>query len=185
MKKILLALLSIISFITLTNCGSVFRVFNDEDLDVMAQSDYGFTSVLFFKIVDSETAIELTGDSYNNSGVIYGVKDDAYAMIFMPKLASKEEFLIDYEPIYDVVEIYQMLNVLENETGDLLFNDPSGDYGGLSISVTPYESIANAFPSLVFDSPIFFIITTDQMVFNVGRIENNYVVFDQDLKKLN
>jgi hypothetical protein len=173
-----------ICFITLTNCGSVFRVFNDEDLDIMAQSDYGFSSVLFFKIVDSETAKELTGNSYNNSGIIYGIKDQTYAMIFIPKLASKESFLIEYEPIYDVVEVYQIISGLKNNTGSLLFDDPSGDYGGLSISVSPYESISSAFSSLNFDSPIFFIVTTDQMVFNVGRAEGNYVIFDQNLNQL-
>jgi hypothetical protein len=184
MKKILLALLSIISFITLTNCGSVFRVYNDEELDVMARSEYSFTSVLFFRVIDSETAIELTGDSYNNSGIIYGIKDETFAMVFVPKRVSKETFLIEYEPIYDVVEIYQILNELENETGDLLFNDPSGDFGGLSISVSPYELISSTFPKLNFDSPIFFIITTDQMTFNVGRAENHYVIFDQNLNQL-
>lgn len=184
MKKILLVLLSMISFITLTNCGSVFRVFNDEELDVMARTEYGFTSVLFFKVVDSQTAIELTGDSYNNSGILYGVKDDAYAMIFIPKLTAKEDFLVEYEPVYDVVEIYEILNELENESGTLLFDDPSGDYGGLSISVSPYENILSAFPNLNFDSPIFFIVTTDQIVFNVSRVEGSYVVFDQNLKRL-
>lgn len=184
MKKILLALLSIISFITLTNCGSVFRVYNNEDLDVMARSEFGFTSVLFFKVVDSATAIELTGNSYNDSGVIYGIKDESYAMIFIPKLVSKDEFLIDYEPIYDVVEIYQILNELKNESGSLMFNDPSKDYGGLSISVSPYESITTTYPNLVFDSSIFFIVTTDQMIFNVGRVDNRYVVFDQNLNQL-
>jgi hypothetical protein len=184
MKKICLVLLSMISFITLTNCGSVFRVHNDEDLDLMAKTEFGFTSVLFFKIIDSQTAIELTGDSYNNSGVLYGIKDESYAMIFIPKLVSKDKFLIEYEPIYDVVEIYQILNELKDESENLLFNDPSGDYGGLSISVEPYDSISNTFPKLNFDCPIFFIITTDQMVFNVARAEGNYVVFDQNFKRL-
>jgi hypothetical protein len=184
MKKILLGLLSIVSFITLTNCGSVFRVYNDEDLDVMARMEYGFTSVLFFKIVDSDTAIELTGDSYNNSGVLYGIKDETYQMIFIPKLASKDSFLIEYEPIYDVVEIYQILDGLENDSESALFNDSSNDYGGLSISVSPFESISDAFEDLNFDSPIFFIITTDQMTFNVGKAENNYVIFDQNLNQL-
>lgn len=185
MKKMLLVLISIISFLTLSNCNSIYRVYNNEDLESMALSDFGFTTILFFKVVDSDTAVELTGDSYNNSGIIYGMKDGEYTMIFVPKLASKEAFIVDYDPIYDVAEIYQLLQGLEDESGQLLFQDPSGDYGGLSVSVSPYESVRSEYPNLNFDSPIFFIVTTDEMIFNVGRVNGDYIVFNQDWNRLN
>ncbi len=184
MKKTLFLLLMIICVFTLSNCKRVYRVYNDEDLTIMAKSDFGFTSVLFFKIVDPDTAFELTGDSYNNSGVLYGIKDDEYAMLFIPRLLSKEAFMIEYDIIYDVIEIYELLKSLEDGSGNLIFNDPSNDYGGLSISVSSYTSISNKYPNLVFDSPIFFIITTDDMIFNVGRVNERYVVFDQDFNQI-
>lgn len=185
MKKILLVLISLFSLLTLVNCNVVFYEYNYDDLETMAKNDYGFSSVLFFKVVDVDTALELTGKIYNDSGIIYGIKDNEYRMIFVPKLKSEKEFVIDYSPIYDVTEIYQILESLEDGSGNKLFIDIFGDYGALSISVLPYESISNKFDDLDFDSPIFFIITTDELTFNVGRVEGNYIVFDQDLNRLN
>lgn len=184
MKKVVFILLSVVSIITLSSCRSVFRVYDDQDIESLAISEYGFTSVLFFKIVDPDTALELTGDTYNNSGVIYGIKDDMYHMIFIPKLASKDPFLIEYDPVYDVITIYELLNALEDNMGHKLFNDPSLDYGGLSISISPHDSISEKYPNLSFESPIFFIITTDDKIFYVSMANEAYVIFDQNLNRL-
>lgn len=185
MKNILRVLFLVSFAFALSNCSSMYRVYNDDDLEVMAESEYNFDSVLFFKIVDVDTAMELTGQSFQNSGVVYGTRNGQYMMIFVPKLTSKETFVVNYQPIYDVNEVYELLHSLEDESGQDLFVDPSGDYGGLSISVSPYESILDANPGMQFDSPIFFIVTTDTMVFHVGRSGGNYVVFDEDYSILN
>jgi hypothetical protein len=185
MKKTLFLLLMIICVFTLSNCKRSIRVYNDEDLTMMAKSDFGFTSVIFFKIVDPDTALELTGDSYNNSGVLYGIKDEQYTMLFVPKLISKEEFLLDYEPVYDVIEIYNIIKGLKDGSGNFLFRDRSNDYGGLSISISPYESISTKYSNIDFDCKIFFIITTDEMIFNVGSVNGRYIVFDQNYNLLN
>ena len=125
MKKILLIMMSFFCLVVLTNCNAVYRVYNDEDLNSMAISDFDFSSTLFFKVIDADTAMEVTGESYNNSGVIYGVKDGLYNIIFVPKLLSKEAFIVNYTPIYDVIEIYNLLQNLEDESGQLIFHDPS------------------------------------------------------------
>ncbi|XFA98314.1 hypothetical protein ACAG96_05410 [Candidatus Izemoplasma sp. B36] len=185
MKRYLMILFSFLFLISLSNCRALYRVYNDEELESMAMNDYGFSSVLFFKIVDSDTAIELTGEAYNNSGVIYGVRDGQYQMLFVPKSMSKEVFNVDYSPIYNVIEIYQILNSLEDDLGSKLFNDPSGDYGGLSLGVSPYEDVLEHNSNLTLDSPLFFIVTTDEMIFYISSMQGKYVVFDQEYNQLN
>lgn len=185
MKRFFMIFIGFSCLLVLSNCRTLYRVYDDETLETMAINDYGFSSVLFFKIVDSDTAFELTGESYNNSGIIYGIKNGKYHMLFVPKSMSKEVFILEYSPIYDVVEIYQILNGLEDDLGSKLFNDPSGDYGGLSISVSPYEDILDHNPSILFDSPIFFIVTTDEMVFYISSVQGEYIIFDQEYNQLN
>ena len=185
MKRYLMILFSFLCLLPLSNCRSLYRVYNDEELEAMAINDYGFSSVLFFKIVDSDTAVELTWEAYNNSGIIYGIKNGQYQMLFVPKSMSKEVFNVDYSPIYNVLEIYQILNSLEDDSGSKLFNDPSGDFGGLSISVSPYEDVLNHNPSIMFDCPLFFIVTTDEMTFYISSVQGTYYVFDQEYNQIN
>ncbi len=182
MKKSSLLLFRFLIILLLTSCSAIRRDYDDMELEDMATSQYGFTQMLFFKIVDSDTAKELTGTSYTNSGVIYGLKDGNYEMLFVPRKTAEDPFFITNYFIYDIEEITNMLNSLKDDSDHVLYNNPSGDYGGLSISVSPYQSIHTANPNIVFDSPLFYIFTTDDAVFYVGMEAGEYLFFDMNFE---
>lgn len=177
MKKNLFVLFSIICFLILTSCQSIYRNYNDADLNEIAVNDFGFSEVLFFKIIDSETAEELTGHAYVTSGVIYGIKNDHFVTLFVPREVAEEPFVID-APIFNITLIYNKLKSLEDSSGNKLFTDTSGDYGGLSITVTVSDSIKSENPSLVFDTPVTYVITTDATTFYVGIAQGQYYIFN-------
>jgi len=180
MKYISFLFVSLGTILIFSSCTNLYRVYNDEDLNIMAISQYGFSEVLFFKIIDSDTAKELTGNSYNNSGVIIGKVAGEDRMLFVPKLTSQEPFMIDLNFDFDIEEIYQKLKNLEDDEGEKIFVDTSNDYGGLSISVWPYEEISEIHSDLVFNTPIFFIITTDNLVIYVAHVVGGTIFFNND-----
>ena len=177
--------LFVLIVLLLTSCSNVYRDYNDEDLELLAVIENNFSEYLFFKIVDSETAKELTGTVYTNSGIIVGRKDGLDRMLFVPKLVSKDAFILEQNFYFSISEIYSELRILEDEDGIKLFNDPSDDYGGLSISISPYENIININPQLQFDSPVFFIITTDELTLYVGYVNSEIYIFNNDYEIVN
>lgn len=185
MKRLVMSIMIFLLSVTVVSCRTLRRDYNDQELSQMAISDFGFQSFSTFKIVDVETAFELTGQRYQNCGIVIGTRYDRYAMLFVPRNISDTPFLIAEDFFFDLEDIYDELKILEDDLGNLLYNDPSGDYGGLSLSVEPYDQISNAYQELSFDSKLFFIITTDGMIFNVGYVEGTIMIFDESLNLLN
>ncbi len=180
MKKVILVIFFITITLLLSSCRTVYRVYNDEDLSDMAQRDYGFSEVLVFKIVDSSTANELTGETYNNSGVIIGIKSGAYAMVFVPKMAAEDPFLLNLDFEFNLRQIYDDLRTIDERSNIPREIDFFADYGGLSITIEPYEFVFEENPDLSFDSEVFFVVTTDDVVYYVGFVDGEHVVFDDD-----
>lgn len=178
MKKIIFFLMMTLTILLLFSCTSIYRVYNEEDLEDMAIFNYGFSEFLFFKIIDSDTSFYMTGTSYQNSGVIVGIKDNAYKILFVPKRLAEDEFFVMDEFIFNITEIYVELNMLRDNQGNKLYNDPSNDYGGLSISVIPYESIISSNNDITLDSELIFSFTTDTAIFYVGYSNQQIIVFD-------
>lgn len=182
MKKIGLIVSYLLLFMTLVSCNSIYRVYNDEELDLLAINQYSFSEVLFFKVIDQDTAEELTGEKYVNSGVVVGIQNGTYSMLFVPRLLSKEPFMIVNHFDFNIEEMYDCLEALEDASGNPLFNDPSGDFGGLSMSVSPYQSIKDTNPLLDFDSRVIFIVTTDTEVFYLAYVEGICCIFNDDFE---
>ena len=151
----------------------------------MVISDYGFQDFITFKIVDVDTAYELTGERYQNSGIVIGLKNNNYVMLFVPRLAAEEPFYVLEDFHFNLEDIYTELKTLEDESGGKLFFDPSGDYGGLSLSISPYEQAVLEYEDLSFDSKLFFIVTTDSMVFYITYVNQEIVIFDEQYNLLN
>lgn len=180
MKKIITYVFLLILLVFLSSCRSVYRVYNDEDLSDMAKRDYGFSEVLTFKIVGSNTAFELTGETYNNSGVIIGIKSGVYEMVFVPKMAAEEPFLLELSFDFNLRQIYDDLRVIDQRSETVREFDFFADYGALSITIDPYELVVEENPSLSFDSKVFFVVTTDEVVYYVGFVDGDYTIFDAD-----
>jgi len=184
-KVIFSSLVILFSIILFISCTNLYRVYNDEDLNILATSKYGFSEVFFFKVVDSDTAKELTGKTYNNGGVISGIKDGVYRLLFIPKIVSQEPFLVNERYYYNNDEIYQELRNLEDEFGSKIYIDPSNDYGGLSISVAPYIQINEANPDINFNSKVFFIIISDNLTIYVNYVNEKIYLFNSDYDVIN
>lgn len=184
MKRMFKILFSILFVFLLVSCKSIYRTYNDDALENLVKEDFGFSEMLFFKIVDSDTAKELTGKSYNLSGVIVGISEGKHIMVFIPKKVSEEPFLIDNTFEFNISNIYKDLRLLKDDQDHFLFDDLSSDYGGLSLDVEPYEAFKNANIGLTFDSKVFFVITTDKTVFYVGFVDNDHVIFNITYKRI-
>jgi hypothetical protein len=151
----------------------IYRDYQDNELEKLAVNDFNFERFEVFKIIDSDTAQYLTGKSYQNSGIIIGVKDQKYQMIFVPKRVSESPYVLDLILDFNLEEIYL---VLEDYVENDLFIE---DYGGLSLSVAPY----NEFDESVkegFDSRLFFIVTTDDQKFYCQYHEAQLLIYDKD-----
>lgn len=184
MRKFLLVILFVLCAFALVNCSTYYRVYQEPELEQIAVNEYGFSELIFFKVIDSETAEELTGTAFSNGGLIYGLRGGEYSMLFIPKKVSQEPIPITGQVVFDVYAIYEQLELLEDSYGNHLYNDPSGDFGALSVSVLPSQSIREANPSLEFDTNIFFIFTTDTFVFNVTSIDGVFYIFDNNGARL-
>lgn len=184
MKKRLIILIALLSGFSMVSCQSTRRVYDDQELRSMAISDYGFQTFSTFKIVDVDTAFEMTGERYQNSGVVIGIRNSQYAMLFVPRSTTEAPMLVLENFNFDLAEIYQLLNILEDDSGNKLFIDPSGDYGGLSLSVQPYQQALSKHEGMQFDVNVFFVITTDTMGFNVAYVNEEIVIFDDEFNIL-
>lgn len=182
MKKIILYFFFLTTLTLLGGCKNIYRVYDDDDLSDLAMDNFGFSEVLTFKIVYGDAALELTGKSYNNAGVIIGIKDGVYSMVFVPKMVSDDPFLLDLPFTFDLRQIYSDLRLInetyhhENPRGYDFFSD----YGGLSITVEPYASVISRNPRIDLISKIFFQVTTDEYVYNVGFVEDGHVIFNEN-----
>jgi hypothetical protein len=185
MKKTFQAFMFLLLICSFISCRTVRRVYNDEELGNMVISDYGFQEFITFKIVDVDTADELTGERYQNSGIVIGKKNNSYVMLFVPRLATEDPFYVLEDFCFDLPDIYDELKTLEDDSGSKLFIDPSGDYGGLSLSIYPYEQAVLEHEELSFDSKLFFIVTTDKMVFYIAYANQEIVIFDEEYVILN
>lgn len=182
MKKILLFFFFFTTVILLGGCKNIYRVYDDNELSDLAIESFGFSEVLTFKIVYPETALELTGQSYNNAGVIIGIKDDVYSMVFVPKMVADHPYLLELPFTFNLRQIYSDLRLI-NET--YYHENPSGydffsDYGGLSITVEPYVSTMTKNTQIDLISKIFFSVTTDEHVYHVGFVEGGHMIFDEN-----
>jgi hypothetical protein len=185
MKKNYQIFMFLLLIFSLISCQTIRRVYNDEELGNMVISDYGFQEFITFKIIDVDTAYELTGERYQNSGIVIGEKNNNYVMLFVPRLATEDPFYVLEDFRFDLEDIYNELKALEDESGGKLFFDPSGDYGGLSLSINPYEQALLDHEDLSFDSKLFFIVTTDKMVFYIAYANQEIVIFDEEYVILN
>ena len=182
MKKIIVFFIFIATVILLGGCKNIYRVYDDDELSDLAKDSFAFSEVLTFKIVYAETALELTGRAYNNAGVIIGIKDDFYSMVFVPKMVADNPFLLDLSFTFNLRQIYSDLRLI-NETYH--HENPSGydffsDYGGLSITVEPYASTISENPQIDLITKIFFRVTTDEHVYSVGFVEEGHIIFDEN-----
>ncbi len=178
MKKLFILIIFVFVTFVLVGCKVPYRDFDDSILEDIAVSEYAIDEFLFFKIVDSETAKLLTGTAYENSGVIYGKKDNSIIIIFVPKDISEPTIRL-YSPLFDIDSIYAELKYLKDTFGNPLFIDSSGDYGGLSITISPYEDVTNNNSSIIFDSKIFLQITSETSTFYIGISSNKELIFDE------
>ncbi len=180
MKKVILVLLFVATIISIGGCTLVYRVYNDDELGDLAKEDFGFSEVLVFKIVYPETALELTGKSYNNAGVIIGIRSGIYSMVFVPKMVIDDPFLLDLPFTFDLKQIYEDLRSIDaniNETTEIDFFE---DYGGLSITVEPYDSVIESNSDINFETQVFFVVTTDDTVYYIGFVEDGHHIFDDN-----
>lgn len=185
MKKFKFIVLVILTVLIVSSCSSIYRVYNDEELQDVAVANYGFSEFLFFKIVDSETSLYLTGTRYQNSGVIVGIKNNEHKMLFVPKRVAIEEFFVMESFVFNIADIYEELNLLKDDEGNKLYSDPSNDYGSLSISVLPYESIIDTNPDIAPDSELIFSFTTDTGVFYAGYSDQQIIIFNSSYQIIN
>jgi hypothetical protein len=172
MKRIGLAL-GLFLILLLTSCRIIYRDYQDDELEKLALNDFDFDRFEVFKIIDADTAQYLTGKSYQNSGVIIGIKDQNYQMIFIPKRISEAPYVLDSTMSFDLEEIYL---VLEDYVENDLFIE---DYGGLSLSVAPYNEFDES-EQEAFDSQLFFIVTTDNQKFYCQYQDAHLVIYDID-----
>lgn len=172
MKKMSLVLVMVL-IIFLSSCRISYRDYQDEELEKIALNEFNFDRYEVFKIIDSNTAQYLTGKSYQNSGIIIGVKDQTYQMIFVPKRISEAPYELDFSIDFDLEEIYLVLrDYVENN----LFIE---DYGGLSLSIAPYNEFDESV-QVDFDSQLFFIVTTDNQKFYCQYQDEHLVIYDKD-----
>ncbi|MGE4571342.1 MAG: hypothetical protein AB7E09_01210 [Candidatus Izemoplasmatales bacterium] len=183
MKKIFL-IPWILVFLLLSSCTMIYRNYNDTDLQSIAIDQFGFSEYSVFKIVDSDTAKYIIGTAYQNSGLIIGVKDNHYAMLFVPKRLSQEPKMVMEDFSFSLEEIYYEINSLEDEFGQKIYNDPANDYGGLSISIGPYENLQTQHTHLDFDSQIVFILTTDTHTFYLAYVGEKVFIFNEEYQIL-
>ncbi len=185
MKKIKLIILTIFTVLVISSCSSIYRVYNDKELQDVAVANYGFSEFLFFKIVDSETSYFMTGTRYQNSGVIVGIKNSEHKILFVPKRVAVQEFFVMETFVFNIADIYEKLNSLKDDEGNKFYLDPTNDYGGLSISVIPYESIIDTNPDIELDSELIFSFTTDAEIFYVGYSNQQIMIFDSAYEIIN
>ncbi|QWC00244.1 hypothetical protein KHQ88_01365 [Mycoplasmatota bacterium] len=179
MKKVSIILLSIMIFFSLSSCKMIYRDYQDDDLEILAEKDFGLDTYHTFKIIDLETAKYLTGESYQNSGVIIGLDNDIYKMIFVPRRVSEKAYILDNVPLFSLEDIYLHL---ETYIDDPIFLE---DYGGLSLSISPYASIKENNQATSFDWQLFFIITTDEDTFYANYDEGQLLIFDTNYQLVN
>ncbi|HKL47086.1 MAG TPA: hypothetical protein VJ878_00325 [Candidatus Izemoplasmatales bacterium] len=176
MKKLILFLVWLMLFPCLA-CQLVFRDFQDENLERMSLEDFNFSTYATFKIIDHDTALSLTGNAYQNSGIILGMKENVYQMVFVPRRVREDPFIITDAPYYNLEEIYDVLaNYVENP----IFLQ---DYGGLSLSVRPYENYDDDAKAR-FNHPLFFIVTTDNNRFYCQYEGEKLLVYDDQQKEI-
>lgn len=174
MKKIYLLILSMILIMTLASCKTIYRDYQEDELETMARTHFAIDSYVTFKIIDSDTARYLTSKLYQNSGIIIGIKDNEYIMIFVPRKISENPYILENTPYFDLEEIYDELDNIIEES---IFLE---DYGGLSISVEPYMDILEANPTLNLENQIFFMVTTDEDVYYAHYIQETLYIFNTD-----
>jgi len=174
MKKSIILILIFIVLLTISSCRSIYRDFQDDELEVMAMSHFNFDSYETFKIIDVDTADYLTTKNYQNSGVVIGVKNNEYKMIFVPRKMNENPYILDKVEYFNLNELY---NELSNFIEESIFLE---DYGGLSIAIYPYVAITEKYSSLNFDSQIFYIVSTDEDIYYANYIEESLVIFDKD-----
>ena len=118
----------------------------------------------------------LTGKTYQNSGVVIGIIKGKYKLLFVPRKLVEVPFFVGEEIYFDLKEIYTHLQL---KNVDQMFLQ---DYGSLSITVMPYSKILEANPKVVFDSRLFFVVTTDSEVFYCNYAKKSLLIFDVNFK---
>lgn len=176
MKKGFLILISISLIFFTSSCRSTHRDYQEDELANLALSDYGFDLFSVFKIIDIETSNMLTGKTYQNSGVVIGTIKGKYKLLFVPRKVVEVPFFVGEEIYFDLKEIYTHLQL---KNVDQMFLQ---DYGSLSITVMPYSKILEANPKVVFDSRLFFVVTTDSEVFYCNYAKKSLLIFDVNFK---
>ncbi|MFP4478727.1 MAG: hypothetical protein ACLFPM_04790 [Candidatus Izemoplasmatales bacterium] len=174
MKKIMILTLFFISLFMISSCRTIYRDYQDDELEVLAKREFAFDTYETFKIIDAHTAKYLTTKAYQNSGVIIGIKNGQYKMIFVPKKISENPFVLENTAYFNLQEIYDELRNFIDETMFL------NDYGGLSIGVDPYLEILELHPSLTFDSQIFYMVTTDENIYYANYIKESLIIFNTE-----
>jgi len=184
MHKKLLLISVILSSLCLLGCRTN-RVYVEAYLFETAQTSYGFTEFYCFKIIDIDTARELTGKDYANSGIIIGRRDNATLFLFVPKKTDQDLFVLPFCYHFSFEDMIDELNSLEDDEGNPLYVDPSGDYGGLSIGVGEVEMLLQNNPGLDLDSRIIFTFTTDEAVFHIASVGDLCRIFSGEYILLN
>jgi hypothetical protein len=174
MKKNFILILSVFLLLTISSCRTIFRDYQDNELESLAISEFNFDSYEVFKVIDVFTANYLTTRDYQNSGIIIGIKDGDYRMIFVPKKVSEDPFILQNTSYFNLEEIYVEL---ENFIEESMFLE---DYGSLSVTTDPYYDILESNPSLHFDSKIFFIVRTDENAFYANYMNASLLIFDTE-----
>ena len=176
MKKGFLILISICLIFFTSSCSSIHRDYQEDELANLALSDYGFDLFSVFKIIDIETSNMLTGNTYQNSGVIIGTIRGKYKLLFVPRKVAEAPFFVGEEIYFDLKEIYTYLRL--NNVDQMFLQD----YGSLSITVMPYSKILAANQTVVFDTHLFFVVTTDSEVFYCNYAKKSLLIFDMNFK---
>lgn len=179
MKKGFLILSFICLMFFVVSCSSIYRDYQDDELESLALRDYGFDSFSIFKIIDIETATMLTGEPYQNSGVIIGKIRGEFKMLFIPRKVAETPFFVGNQIYFNLDEIYAQLHSLDINPMFLQ------DYGSLSISVVPYHEILIVNQNVVFDSRLFFVVTTDGEEFYCNYVDKSLVIYDINYNLIN
>lgn len=159
----LLTLLSLLG--CLSACQTSNRVFIAEELTEMASSDFGFSEIYFIKSVDTATALELTGTSFQNGCLIMGRLADKDRLLFVPRKTKDAILLLDFPFGFDMEEIHAALSGLKDSQNQPLYPLLLDDYGGLSIGIDQAQRITEKHPEWVLDTPIIFSFSTPTNTF--------------------
>lgn len=161
------------------------RVWVYEDLDLIARDQFNLSETYFFKSVDSDTARVITGSLYRNAGIMVGKRGEADVIVFFPRQVKDEPFLVDFFYPFSISDMLDILNSLEDESGQPLMSELDHDFGGMGISVDAMTTIRNHFPSLAFDSDIVFTFTSISHEFYVVSVQGSCVVISDQFILLN